>query len=187
MPFPLSHWSRPRATIACRHKDDDFAYALHGAQMAALAVQKLDRLPSVLSGLTCVDYGCGTGRISRVLASYFKSVVGYDPNPECIDEAGQECPGIQIDNLKFTNDLAAVPRCNVAVSVNVLEHLDDKDAQIAIDAMLDHASVAVVWYSMERNKRVMAPHLTPEQIEQDSALAAAGGTISIALIRASGR
>lgn len=183
MTFPLSHWSRPRQTIASRLKDDDFAYALHGAHMAAEALHALDMKPSTLRRLRCLDFGCGTGRVARVLAAHFAHVTGYDPNAECIDEALRECPSIVQGNLAFTNDSSALPECDVAIAVNVLEHLDDATARAALELMLRQAPVVVVWYAIASNAAVMAPWLTAEQKAHAAAVHKAGGRIAVAVIR----
>lgn len=182
--LPLSHWSRPRQTIACRHQADDFAYALHGAQSAAQALRALDKRPGELAGLRCLDYGCGTGRIARVLASYFREVVAFDPNAECLEEARRECPGIVIPNLTFQGEFSAIGACDVAVSVNVLEHLDGARAGEALHNMLSAAPVAVVWYSIEKNAEVMERWLSPAQREADRCALRRGSRISIAVIGA---
>ena len=153
---PLEHWRDPRGTIACRHKANDFAYALHGAQMAAYVLRYLDLRPSELRGMTCLDYGCGTGRIARVLASHFGQVYAYDPQSACMEEAAKECPEIPIPNLALVRQ--PVP-ADVAVSVNVLEHLDDERAEFALSTMLQMSPVAVVWYHARQNHAVMRKYL----------------------------
>lgn len=150
---PLSHWENPRDTIACAHKDSDFAYALHGAQMAALVIRALDRRPSELQTMTCLDYGCGTGRISRVLASHFQHVHAYDPQPACMAEAAKECPEIPITNLT----IGVIPHtADVAVCINVIEHLNEQDADNAMSVMLTAAPIAVVWYHAQNNAATVA-------------------------------
>jgi SAM-dependent methyltransferase len=43
-----------------------------------------------------LDYGCGSGKFSRILAREGKSVIGIDPSPAMIDLARkQECSGIE--------------------------------------------------------------------------------------------
>jgi len=176
MPFPLEHWRDPRGTIACTHKDDDMAYMLHGAQMAAYALRFLNLRPSVLQGMTCIDYGCGTGRIARVLASHFKHVFAYDPQPACMAAAKKECQAIPIHNLTFGLPSAA----DVAVCVNVLEHLDTDRCRSAIDDMLTRCQLAVVWYDPTINGEAIAPRLQRGEI--DAALSS-GKRIHIAVIR----
>lgn len=165
MGVPLSHWSRPRDTIACRHKDDDFAYCLHGAHSAALALQYFDYKPSELRQKTLIDYGCGTGRISRVFAAYFASVVAYDPNPECIDEAHLECPQIAIPNLTLTNTLP-YGGFDCLVSINVLEHLDGKEAEKFMADIMELADERVIWYRIGQD--FMHKYMTPEQIAAEA-------------------
>lgn len=182
MSVALSHWSRPRLTIANRHKEDDFAYALHGAQSAAYALKYIDEKPSVLAEKTLLDYGCGTGRISRVFASHFKSVVGYDPSAECIDEAGKECPGITIKNAKFTNSVPT-ERFDYAVSINVIEHLAFDDAKAAINNMRAVANKCVIWYHTGRNAELLVPMMTDAQKRAHNECVQSGKRINIVVIQ----
>lgn len=179
--FALSHWSRPRQTIACRHERDDFAYALHGAHSAADALKIIDEKPSALLKKTLIDYGCGTGRISRVFAAHFKEVIGYDPSPECIDEASKECPSIKLKNLSFTNSLPD-KKFDYAVSVNVIEHLNKADAQKAVDDMRRLATHCVIWYHLARNADLMLPLMTDEQKKAHNAAMQRGNKINIVVI-----
>ena len=176
MPFPLEHWRNPRGTIACSHQHDDMAYMLHGAQMAAYALRYLGLPLGKVADLTCLDYGCGTGRIARVLASYFKHVHAYDPQPACMEAARKECPAIPIRNLT----IGLPDRADVAVCVNVLEHLDTDRAAAALADMTARCPVSVVWYAPKANAEAIAPYIPAEQLRQAQA---AGGRVYITVIR----
>lgn len=154
--YELSHWDNPRATIAAIHEKDDDAYYLHGAHMAADALKIFDLKPSELESLTLLDFGCGTGRISRVFARYFKHVHAYDPNKNCIDGAHKEAPGVPIPNVTFTNDFGKVKKCDFAVAINVIEHLSDDDACKAIDDMLSKAHTIALW--IPRNNKYLSKY-----------------------------
>ena len=162
MPFDKSHWQRPRNTIATRYEHDDIAYATHGAMVAVDAIRRLAIPPDQARKMHLLDYGCGTGRIARVLASYFGSVTAYDPVPECIAEAKREC-SIPILNLTYTTDLEATKfemdkGIDVVVAVNVMEHLNpkDQDEMIAtIRRITKPGATLLLWYHMLFNRKVL--------------------------------
>ncbi len=80
-------------------------------------------------GGTCVEIGCGAGRVTRALASDFERVVGLDVSAEMIERAGAVCP----PHVEFREVAAArIPldddEADAVFSCHVLQHLDSFDA-----------------------------------------------------------
>jgi ubiquinone/menaquinone biosynthesis C-methylase UbiE len=80
-----------------------------------------------LSG-SCLEIGCGAGRISRMLGRQFDEVHSLDVSADMIEKARAAAP----DNVQFHQvDGVHVPLSDEAVdhvfSVHVLQHLDDFD------------------------------------------------------------
>lgn len=163
MTFTQDHWKNPRRTIATKYEHDDFAYAIHGAWQAVEVLQKLNLKPSEAKTLSVLDYGCGTGRISRVLAKMFGKVVGYDPVKETIACGLKEGANLPQLGVELTSDWGSVEkkRFDVVVSVNVIEHLDEQyqDEMLSnIQKVTDAQSRILLWYCMERNKKMISKH-----------------------------
>lgn len=169
MVFGLDHWRKPRATIACKFFDNDIAYATHGAQVAAEAYNLFDLRPSEARQKTILDYGCGTARSSRVLSYLFGFVYGYDPVQECVNTGIHECNGLTFQNMVLTADFTKVPTVDLSVSINVIEHLTDEDAQIMITNLRSKSRACALWYSASKNAAVLAPYLTEQQKQEDAA------------------
>lgn len=164
MSFKLTHWKNPRGTIANEFEKNDFGYLAHGSAVSAIIVKELDKygMPaSSLGNLKVLDFGCGTGRISLMTQPYFSRIVGYDPVPECIEQAhidkiratGNMC---KFENLFFTTSLDGIPdsEFDVVYAVNVLEHLDAKSLQIALKQIvrvLKDEGIALLWYHEKKN------------------------------------
>ena len=80
-------------------------------------------------GGTCVEIGCGPGRITRALAPDFDRVLGLDVSPEMIQRARQATP----DNVELHQvEEPAIPmadgEADAVFSVHVLQHLDRFEA-----------------------------------------------------------
>jgi len=170
MVFDLDHWRSPRSTIACKFQKNDIAYATHGAQIAMEAIRMLNLKPSVAREMSVLDYGCGTARASRVLSYAFREVWAYDPVEECIAEGQRECPGLSFPNLHLTSHLNDVQSCDLAVSMNVIEHLDDAAASIMIANLRSKVpnGLTVLWYSASKNAGIVGPYLTEAQRAEDA-------------------
>lgn len=159
MVFDLDHWRQPRQAIATRHKNDDLAYATHGALVAMECLKRLGIGPDEAAAMRLLDYGCGTGRMARVLAGYFGRVTAYDPVKECIAEGRREC-NIPQHNLDYVDDFAHLPRVtyDAAVSVNVLEHLDIKSQKVLLEnlkTVIKPKAPLLLWYAIRLNRQAL--------------------------------
>ncbi len=173
MPFNKAHWTKPRHSIAGMPYDD-LGYATHGAMEAMKVLRTLDLRPSELSNLTLLDYGCGTARVARPLSGLFRKVVGYDPVPECIQEAEKERRGAKYENLTMTSSLTGLDKAfDVICSVSVMEHLTEPD-QVEMLANIDRVAnkpgcMLALWYSMLTNRKVMAKRFGDHIVIEDDA------------------
>ena len=163
MVFDKEHWRDPRQTIATRYKNDDISYATHGALVAMECVRRLDIPGKQAASMKLLDYGCGTGRMARVLAGYFGHVTAFDPVSECIAEGVKECKIPQV-NIAYTDKVDHLPWNNydVIVSVNVLEHLKAEDQHEMLKTLRQVAkpgALLLLWYSLRTNRKAMQEHL----------------------------
>lgn len=159
MTFDLNHWRKPRQTIATRFKDDDISYATHGALVAMECVRRLGTPGSKAASMHLLDYGCGTGRMARVLAGYFGKVTAFDPVSECIAAGINEC-NIPIHNIAYTDQVGHLqPKTyDVIVSVNVLEHLKPEDQRVMLETIRRVAkpgAMLLLWYAIRANRQVL--------------------------------
>lgn len=130
-------WRYPRDTIAQAYKDNDYGYVFHAGMLFVEFLFALGSPVKDLKSAKILDYGCGTGRVSRFLALTGAKVVGYDPTTECIAESQVEAskvPPTSLTPLKFTSDFAEVDSdFDIVVCINVLAHLSVDDQNTAID------------------------------------------------------
>jgi SAM-dependent methyltransferase len=74
----------------------------------------------VLPGASVLDYGCGTGSLTRLLAGRYARVAGYDPSAQSRELAEKVAP-----SARFYADEGALPDAgfDVAVLSGVLHHV----------------------------------------------------------------
>lgn len=173
MPFNQDHWRNPRKTIANKYQNDDIAYATHGAIVAMECIRRLQAGAVIDPSMKLLEYGCGTGRIARPLAGYFRTVVGYDPVIECIETAKKECVVPQ-SGLLYTHVEADLQTASfdVVVSVNVLEHLVEDDQRRLLDIVKRVAkpkAPILMWYSLRLNRDTLVEAFGKGQWYDDDA------------------
>ncbi len=56
-----------------------------------------------------LDFACGTGRITRILAQYFNDVSGIDLSGEMLKEAKQSLPAVKFMQVDISRDEIACP------------------------------------------------------------------------------
>jgi 2-polyprenyl-3-methyl-5-hydroxy-6-metoxy-1,4-benzoquinol methylase len=158
-------WNKPRTQIATIYANNDMAYILHGTKVIAELLRAIDERPSLLKSKTILDYGCGTGRITKGLSFIFKKAVGYDPSEECIEEHENEMKKINAENilikpLLITTDLNEVSKekYDYICCVNVLEHLGKNSCRFALENianMLKSDGFAILWISLKIDKNLL--------------------------------
>lgn len=75
---------------------------------------------------TCLEYGCGLGRVTHWLAEIFDVVYGYDISREHLDIAKKyidsKHPNISLHQIKKIQDLKNLPKIDFLYSIIVLQH-----------------------------------------------------------------
>lgn len=164
-------WSKPRASIATVYQDNDYGYAFH-AGMLFIEFLNAAKLPAYkLRGRKILDYGCGTGRVSRFLALTGAHVVGYDPTPECIAEGlvveSKKVPPTSLTPKLLTTDYTQIgANFDIAICINVLAHLyrEEQDQAIAnITESLKEGGTAYLWV----HKHTHLPLLDADEIRSN--------------------
>jgi SAM-dependent methyltransferase len=90
---------------------------------------------------TCIEYGCGVGRVTRHLAGRFTLVHGYDISSPHLDIARRYLESESIDNVRLhhmTDESVfdAMPAVDLIVSIIVLQHSPPPIIACALDRML---------------------------------------------------
>jgi 2-polyprenyl-3-methyl-5-hydroxy-6-metoxy-1,4-benzoquinol methylase len=87
------------------------------------------RLAGVSAGRRALDWGAGTGRLSRALAARFDEVTAVDISPGMLDTLRQRLADEEVGNVttQLVEDFDGVGRYDFALSLLVLQHLADVD------------------------------------------------------------
>lgn len=133
-------WRYPRATIAQIYENNDYGYVMHAGMLFMEFLFASGLHPKDLRGKKILDFGCGTGRVSRFLALTGAYVVGYDPTPECIEQSmieAEKAPPTSLAPKLLTSDLSTVGKdFDIIVCINVLSHLDRENHNAAIEKII---------------------------------------------------
>jgi len=124
---------------------DDYAVKLNesirfsGEQYDYFNLYKLRCLRNWVIGdrenLTILDFGCGVGKLSYLLAAaYPKSVLyGVDVSEKCVQSAQKNPFGLT--NLHFSNTLPRTKMFDVIYAANVFHHIKCEDRQEVLGAL----------------------------------------------------
>lgn len=149
-PKNFDYWRNPRESIASKFKEDDIAYATSGIHAAATVLKYINIPLKTLGERSILDFGCGTGRIARPLAMFFKTVLGYDPVIACTLQAIHEGKSFPLKNLSYTNVLTEENMFDYACSVSVIEHLSNDAQEEALTSMkkvVKPNGKIILWYA----------------------------------------
>jgi ubiquinone/menaquinone biosynthesis C-methylase UbiE len=80
---------------------------------------------------SCLEIGCGVGRITRELAKCFVAVTAIDVSPEMIETARANNPNVTFGLTDGTTIPAAENSFAAVFSCEVFQHLDHRDAAFA--------------------------------------------------------
>lgn len=163
--FDQNHWTNPRGTIANVYENNDYGYVFHATSILIDVLEFADLTILDCKNLKVLDYGCGTGRVTRQFALTGAQVVGYDPVVECINESERELEkiGNRYKNpLLLTSSVELINNTfDLIFSVNVIEHLEPADVEIAIsnmEEMLNNNGQMIVWIHITKNAEFCKTH-----------------------------
>jgi len=162
------NWRTPRLTISNAYQDNDYGYVMHAGMMFMEFLFATGVPARDLKGKKILDYGCGTGCISRFFALTGAYVVGYDPTPECIAEAlvieRKKAPPTSLAPKLLTSDFSKVGgNFDIAVCINVLPHLRGTEHDAAMDNIINSLKEDGVCY-LWVHKHTHLPLIESEEI-----------------------
>lgn len=115
------------------------------------------RVGTDLSGLTLLDVGCGAGLASEAFARMGAQVTGLEAAPEALAAAREHAAsgGLAIDYRDGTPEMLAAEGMafDAVVSLEVIEHVEDRDAFLAALAGLAKPGGQVFLSTLNRTAR----------------------------------
>jgi SAM-dependent methyltransferase len=90
---------------------------------------------------SCLEYGCGLGRVTRWFAEHFQTVHGFDISSAHLRAAEEYLSGVGLQNVtlrqvRSVEDLADLPRVDMVYSLLVLQHNPPPLIKLLIGALL---------------------------------------------------
>jgi putative AdoMet-dependent methyltransferase len=120
----------------------------------------LDIVASRVSG-TIIEFGLGTGNLSKLLIEKGHKVIGVEPSKEMRTIAQQKLPNLEIHDGDFLNLPVISEKIDGIVSTYAFHHLTDEEKNIAIKNYSDllHSGGKIVFadtaYKNEAAKRAI--------------------------------
>ncbi len=152
-------WWDPKGKFRPLHKMNPVRLSYVKEQLCRHFARDL-RSRDALDGLQILDVGCGGGLLSEPLARLGAQVVGIDPSERNIQVARlhAESQGLDIDYRAQTVEALAAEdiRFDAIVCLEVVEHVPDVPAFLAVLARLVKAEGVVVLSTLNRTVKAFA-------------------------------
>jgi 2-polyprenyl-3-methyl-5-hydroxy-6-metoxy-1,4-benzoquinol methylase len=121
---------------------------------------------------TCLEYGCGVGRVTRWLAARFDRVVAYDISQAHLESARAYLADHGVQNVQFhhvsqVEEMAQLPPVDVIYSVIVLQHNPPPIIRMIIGAFLRALNKGGVAYFQVPTYRTGYRFSLPEYLSQE--------------------
>jgi 2-polyprenyl-3-methyl-5-hydroxy-6-metoxy-1,4-benzoquinol methylase len=95
----------------------------------------------VIGSQSCLDFGCGVGRLVVPLAGRFRSVTAVDISRPMIEEAGRNCERFGVRNVEFLETLdGARGAYDLVHSYIVLQHIPVSRGMAIVDQLIDRVA-----------------------------------------------
>ena len=179
------------------------AFYQTGQQHVAQLFGSLERNNVDQSGFrTCLDYGCGVGRITRHLADRFEKVFAYDISTSHLKHAEDYFAEKGISNvvwrdLKRVRDVVDLPKVDVVFSMLVLQHNPPPVIRFIVDGLirslnpggiaffqvptyrLGYSFTLQNYFAEQAPRRDMEMHVLPQQTVFEIAQRAGGRVLEV--------
>lgn len=124
------HWSVLTSDQfkSARIKDTESAFYASGRGHVAVLFKTLERNHIDHASLkTCLEYGCGLGRVTYWLAQRFERVIGYDISTSHLQLAEQHLNeksirNVSLQHISTPEEIGNFPKVDLVYSVIVLQH-----------------------------------------------------------------
>jgi ubiquinone/menaquinone biosynthesis C-methylase UbiE len=137
--------------------EEEIAAARNVAERALKLMQIWDSLP----GSTVLECGCGTGRLTELLAKRAAKVYGFDISPDCVNATKRRAELYGINNLELCacsmEEMPYEPESfDIVTGFFILHHLADLEVGIQrVAYVLKPGGVAVFAETSARNRILM--------------------------------
>lgn len=120
--------------------DNDLSHDPFDSYMTTVERPLIEQLVAKLfpKGLeTYLDFACGTGRITEIIAPLARESWGVDVSPVMLEQATHKCPRTQFINGDLTREDLSIPPADLVTAFRFLANAQDELRREALRAMRD--------------------------------------------------